>query len=307
MGMACSMLKAMSMPSWFWGEVVTTVVFFLNRSPTQSVEQKTPYKVWHGVKPSVHYLCTFGCVAHVKQGNKHLGKLDDHNMMMVFVNYKLGSKASRFYDPVRRCVHVSCDTIFEEDHAWELSEEEVRDDEPFGMEYVTVGGTHPMIGDVAWPDPPLVTPAANSLARSSPGTPPVLEAPGVVEHVSPPATTPDIDEEADMSPLRFSSMADLLGVVPQQGAADTRHTEELLVSIGDEPATMEEALEYKLCHIAMMEELESNKENETWSLVDLPRGHKVISLKCVFKLKHDEHGLVVKHKERLVTKGYIQR
>jgi hypothetical protein len=32
LGMACSMLKAMSMPNCFWGEAVITVVFILNRS-----------------------------------------------------------------------------------------------------------------------------------------------------------------------------------------------------------------------------------------------------------------------------------
>jgi hypothetical protein len=69
LGMAHSMLKVMSMPSYFWEEAVIIVVFILSRSPTHSIEGKTPYEVWHGDKRSVHYLCTFGCVAHVKQGN----------------------------------------------------------------------------------------------------------------------------------------------------------------------------------------------------------------------------------------------
>jgi hypothetical protein len=56
----------------------------------------------------------------------------------------------------------------------------------------------------------------------------------------------------------------------------------------------------------MMEELGSIKENRTLSLVDMPRGHKPIGLKWIFKLKHDEHGDVVKHKARLVAKGYVQ-
>jgi hypothetical protein len=42
-------------------------------------------------------------------------------------------------------------------------------------------------------------------------------------------------------------------------------------------------------------------------LVNLPRGHKVIGLKWVFKLKHDEHGDIVKHKAGLVAKGYVQQ
>ena len=65
-GMARSMLKAKGMPGWLWGEAVAMVVFILNRSPTRSVEGKTPYEVWYGAKPSVHFFRVFGCVAHVK-------------------------------------------------------------------------------------------------------------------------------------------------------------------------------------------------------------------------------------------------
>jgi hypothetical protein len=57
----------------------------------------------------------------------------------------------------------------------------------------------------------------------------------------------------------------------------------------------------------MMEELSYIKENKTWLLVDLPRGHKAIGLKWVFKIKHDEQGQVMKHKVRLIAKGCVQR
>jgi hypothetical protein len=269
MGMARSMMKAMSMPSWFWGEAVLTAVFTLNRSLTQSIEGRTPYEVWHDKKSSVDYFRTFGYVAHVKQGNKRLGKLEDRSTMMVFIGYEPDSKAWRFYNPVTRRVHVSRDAVFEEDCAWSWNEDEIGDDEPFRVEYITAGGAHPAAGDL-----PLVTPEQNSPTRSSPGsaamptrgseprTPPIPEAPRAVEHITPPTDTPDLDEEAD-----------LLGAAPQQGATDTQLREELLAAIGDELATAEEALKIKAWHAAMMEELSSIKENKTWSLVDLPRGH----------------------------------
>jgi hypothetical protein len=57
-------------------------------------------------------------------------------------------------------------------------------------------------------------------------------------------------------------MADLLGD-GQQVAADARLTEEFLAAIGDKPTTVEEALKCKPWHAAMMEELESIKENKT--------------------------------------------
>jgi hypothetical protein len=254
MGMACSMMKAMSMPSWFWGEAVLMTVFILNRSPTQSVKGRTPYEVWHGKKPSVDYFRTFGCVAYVKQGNKHLGKLEDRSTMMVFIWYEPGFKVWRFYNPVTRRVHVSRDMVFEEDRAWSWNEDEIGDDEPFRVEYIAAGGAHPATGDNAWLDSPLVMPEQNSPTGSSPGsaamptrgseprTPPIPEAPGAVEHVTPPTNTPDLNEEADGAPLCFRMLADLLGTSPRRNADDTQLREELLAAIGDELATAEEAM-----------------------------------------------------------------
>lgn len=47
------------------------------------------------------------------------------------------------------------------------------------------------------------------------------------------------------------------------------------------------------------------KKNNTWSLVGLLRGRKPIGLKWVFKVKCDPTGRIVKHKARIVAKGYI--
>jgi hypothetical protein len=114
MGMARSMMKGMSVSGWLWGEAVTTATFILNRSPTQSVEGRTPHEIWHGAKPVVHFLRTIGCVAHVKQGNKKLSKIEGRSTPMVFIGYELGSKAWRFYNPIMRRVHVARDAVFED-------------------------------------------------------------------------------------------------------------------------------------------------------------------------------------------------
>ena len=57
----------------------------------------------------------------------------------------------------------------------------------------------------------------------------------------------------------------------------------------------------------MEEEMASIIDNQTWSLDSLPAGHRAIGLKWVFKLKKDPDGNVIKHKARLVVKGYSQR
>jgi hypothetical protein len=57
----------------------------------------------------------------------------------------------------------------------------------------------------------------------------------------------------------------------------------------------------------MEDEMAAIEENKTWTLCELPQGRRAIGLKWVFKVKRDEAGSVVKHKARLVVKGYAQR
>jgi hypothetical protein len=71
--------------------------------------------------------------------------------------------------------------------------------------------------------------------------------------------------------------------------------------------SIDEAITDKAWHAAMDEEMVSITENKTWELSSLPRGHKAIGLKWVFKVKCDAAGELVKYKACLVAKGYAQR
>jgi hypothetical protein len=85
----------------------------------------------------------------------------------------------------------------------------------------------------------------------------------VVKYVSPPRGTTGIEEDAYGALLRFRSLADLMGGVPQYTDVDTQLREELLATISDELATADKALKSKAWHVAMVDELESIKENKT--------------------------------------------
>ena len=50
----------------------------------------------------------------------------------------------------------------------------------------------------------------------------------------------------------------------------------------------------------------SLKKNNTYELVELPKGMKVLKTKWVFKLKRDDSGKLIKHKAWLVVKGFTQ-
>jgi hypothetical protein len=117
-GAARCMLKAKSLPDTFWGEAVGTAVYVLNRSTSKDAGGRTPYELWIGSTPVVQHLCTFGCVAHVKNTRPNLPKLEDRSRPMIFVGYEAGSMAYRAYDPAMKRVHITCDVVFDEEANW---------------------------------------------------------------------------------------------------------------------------------------------------------------------------------------------
>lgn len=79
----------------------------------------------------------------------------------------------------------------------------------------------------------------------------------------------------------------------------------------EEPQSIEEALtgpEAKEWQAAIDEEIAAMEKNNTWKTVDqLPKDHKAVSSKIVFKKKLDSQGRVEKYKARLVARGFTQR
>jgi len=47
-------------------------------------------------------------------------------------------------------------------------------------------------------------------------------------------------------------------------------------------------------------------ENNTWILIDLPPGYKLVGCKWIFKKKLQPDGIVDKYKARLVAKDFTQ-
>lgn len=53
--------------------------------------------------------------------------------------------------------------------------------------------------------------------------------------------------------------------------------------------------------------MDAVERNGTWELTELPKGRKAIDLKWIYKLKRDVAGNIIKHKARIVAKGYVQK
>ncbi|GJR17002.1 ribonuclease H-like domain-containing protein [Tanacetum coccineum] len=74
----------------------------------------------------------------------------------------------------------------------------------------------------------------------------------------------------------------------------------------EEPKRVSKALSDPAWVEAMQEELLQFKLQKVWVLVDLPKGHRAIGTKWVYRNKKDERGIVIKNKARLVAQGHTQ-
>lgn len=88
--------------------------------------------------------------------------------------------------------------------------------------------------------------------------------------------------------------------------ADTNNVSLFCLMTECEPLCFEEAAKDKNWKRVMDEEIDAISRNETWDLMDLPKGCRAIGVKWIFKLKKNDKGHVLKHKARLVAKGYNQ-
>jgi hypothetical protein len=142
----------------------------------------------------------------------------------------------------------------------------------------------------------------------------VLSTPARVEHDLVELVTPlSHDEERvdacyDGEPLRYRRVEGLLIDPSVPGPASRILAGELHLACDDgEPRSFAEAEKHAAWRAAMQSEMDAVETNRTWELADLPHGHRVITLKWVFKLKRDEAGAIVKHKARLVARGFLQQ
>jgi hypothetical protein len=83
--------------------------------------------------------------------------------------------------------------------------------------------------------------------------------------------------------------------------------QELLLMSAEEPAMFAVVEKDVSWRKVMLEEMQFIEENHTWELVDPPMGCRPIGLKWVYKVKRDECGAIIKHKARLVARGFIER
>ena len=152
-----SMMKEKHLPNKYWGDVVTCLVYILNRIPTKSVKYRVPQQAWSGKCRSISHLRIFGCVAYTHVPEEMRRKLDDRSHKCIFVGYSEQYKPYRLYNPITKKYQISIDVVFKEQEAWDGSIDKLVGEEaitPHVEDEEDEQGTH---GGLQCPSQPLMT------------------------------------------------------------------------------------------------------------------------------------------------------
>lgn len=108
-----SMLAHVSMPLTYWNDVFATVVYLLNRLPSQPLNNISSYEKLFKVLPSYAFLHVFGCLCfpNLRPYNTH--KLQYRSTPCTFLGYSSLHKGYRCQDSFGR-MYVICHVTFHE-------------------------------------------------------------------------------------------------------------------------------------------------------------------------------------------------
>ncbi|GJT58282.1 retrovirus-related pol polyprotein from transposon TNT 1-94 [Tanacetum coccineum] len=108
----CLLIQS-GLPVSLWSEATVTAAYLINRSPSTTLEKKTPMDLWSRHPANYEMLRIFGCVAysHVNQG-----KLKPRAIKCIFLGYPDGVKGYRLWrlDDVKPKIIISRDVVFNE-------------------------------------------------------------------------------------------------------------------------------------------------------------------------------------------------
>ena len=287
------MLKMAKLPKVFWGEAIRTACYLINRSPSVPLEFDIPEKVWTGKDVAYNHLKVFGCKAFAHVPKEQRSKLDDKAFPCILVGYGNEEFGYRLWDPVKKKIFRSRYVIFYEDQTISDCEKTEK------VKAISDGVIDPTVIHI--PLQRTIDGGAEMTGDEAPET--------VVDDGMP--ESDQAVEQGEQPPQQVISEPQIRRTNRESRPSSKYPSSEyVLITDEGEPENFQEVQTHadKVSWIkAMQEEMHSLLKNDTYELVELPKGRKALRNKWVFKLKKDSDGKFLKYKARLVVKGFGQK
>lgn len=290
--MARSMLVEQDLPLKLWAEAVYTSAYLQNRLPSKAIEDDvTPMEKWCGHKPNVSHLRMFESICYMHIPDQKRRKLKAKAKCGILIGYSNQTKGYRVFLLEDEKVEVSRDVVFQEDKKWDWDkQEEVK--KTFVMSINDIQESRDQQETSSHVLSQIDDHANNGEGETS-------------SHVLSQVNDQE-ERETSESPKRYKSMKEILEKAPRMENEEAAQFIKACLVANEEPQTYDEARGDKEWEEAMNEETRMIEKNRTWKLVDKPEKKNVISVKWIYKIKTDASGNHVKHKARLVARGFSQ-
>nr|GFB30581.1 Gag-Pol polyprotein [Tanacetum cinerariifolium] len=312
---ARTMLIFYRAPLFLWAEAIATACFTQNRSIIHRRFNKTPYELINGRKPDISFLHVFGGLCYPKNDREDIGKLGAKRDIGFFIRYSADSCAYRVYNRRTKKIMETMNVSFDELSAMAF---EQRSSKP-GLNSMTSG--HISSGlDLTYAPSTITTqqPSEGELDLLFEAMyddyingQPSATARTDVDELNPNAM---VDDNTFVNPFANSSIsADAASSSHQNVDPSNMHTfyqpyPHEFQWTKDHPLeqNVKEAMTDPAWINSMQEELLQFKRLDVWVLVPVPDNISPLTLKWLFKNKHDEEQTVIRNKSRLVVRGYHQ-
>lgn len=298
---ARSMLINKHVPQELWSEAVNTAAYLLNRTASSQVQKMTPYEKWFGRKPELKHIRIFGSPAYMAIPPQFRKKWDPKSRKLLFVGYEGYSSNYRLWDAAKRRIEVSCNVTFNENEAMDF-EEEVFTLKFGNFERTTTDEQTEVEEIIEEETDNIETPSETVTESLNSDDDSYLDAEDPYDFGNNELLNENNFEERQLRDRTKIS-------IPSKFSDFYMDFPEANYSSIYEPGSYDDAVscaDSRKWHIAMEEEMDSLKENNTWDLVKLPPNSKVVDNKWVFRVKTDENGSVQRFKARLVARGFTQ-
>ncbi|GJS38660.1 putative ribonuclease H-like domain-containing protein [Tanacetum coccineum] len=292
-------------PLFLWAEAIATACYTQNRSIIHRRFNKTPYELINGRKPDISFLHVFGALCYPKNDREDIRELGAKGDIGFFIGYSADSCAYRVYNQSpkigQRVIMETMNVTFDELSAMAF---EQRSSKP-GLQSMTSGqitmyDDHISGQPSAAPRTVLATQAPQVLHTLC-----LLNELETQQHVQhQPTTIADnvpnamFDENTFVNPFATPSIS-----AAESSSSQYDHPLEQVIGEPSQPILTRNQLQSDgdMCMYAL-----TFKRLDVWVLVPPPNNIKPLTLKWLFKNKHDEENTIIQNKTRLVVRGYHQ-
>ncbi|PKU83090.1 Retrovirus-related Pol polyprotein from transposon TNT 1-94 [Dendrobium catenatum] len=299
-----SLLFTASVPPKYWPDAILTAVYLINRMPSSTTKNKSPFELVYRRKPEYQNMRTFGCACYplIPPNLRH--KLQPRARSCVFLGYSETYKGYKCLDSSSNKLFMSRHVTFDE-HIFPFSAGNTSSSKApindFNQPSLliptsTIGSTSIPTSENTTTNTDtrnLVEQEHTELSTVSPEDVPTVPANNSVPSISPQLSSHPMITRQKTGSLKPRVRLNLLHI-------NTLSQQE------QDPTSYTAAVKHPHWRQAMASEFLALQKQGTWTLVEPPINAPTIGCKWTFRTKYHSDGSIARHKARLVALGNHQ-